>query len=280
MLFVYLSCTYYGTAPMRMEFSCTFKGHKKFMLTTCLNCGAEIQQQFCPYCGQKKDVKKLNWHSFVHEITHFFTHIEKGFLNTSFQLLTRPGRVMKEYLEGKRKKYNKPVSLYLVWAAIRLLTFTFVISLMDYENFRSSSGNAFFFSKEVGTYVVQHNQVFGLLLIPILALFIWIIVSHSKMNYIETLTASIYASAIIEMLIFFQILITGLLLQINFLTNSFVLQVQVVYTSWMFFCLIDIFKRDRIKLLLLRVLLALIVTFLAYQILAHLIASFILSLGH
>ena len=250
------------------------------MPTTCLNCGAEIQLQFCPGCGQKKDVEKLNWHSLVHEIVHFFTHFERGFLNTSLQLLIRPGRVMKEYLAGKRKRYHKPISFYLIWAAIRLLAFTFVISLMDYENFRSSSGNAFFFSKEVGTYVVQHNQVFGLFLIPILSLFIWIIVSHSKMNYIETLTASIYASAIIEMLIFFQILIVGLLLQRNFLTNSFVLQVQVVYTSWMFFCLIDIFKRDRIKLLPLRALLALIVTFFVYQILAHLIASFILSLRH
>jgi hypothetical protein len=248
------------------------------MPTACLNCGAEIQHQFCPYCGQKKDVEKLNWHSFVHEIGHFFTHIEKGFLNTSLQLLIRPGRVIKEYLDGKRKKYNKPVSFYLIWAAIRLLTFTFVISLMHYENFRSPSGNAFFFSKEVGTYVVQHNQVFGLLLVPILSLFIWIIISRKKMNYIETLAISIYAAAIIEMLIFFQIFIVGLLLQTNFLTNSFVLQVQVVYTSWSFFCLIDIFKRDRIKLLPLRALLALIVTFFVYQILAHLIASFILGL--
>ena len=247
-------------------------------MPTCLNCGAEIQHQFCPYCGQKNDVKKLNWHSLVHEIGHFFTHIEKGFLNTSFQLLTRPGRVIKEYLEGKRKKYHKPVSFYLIWAAIRLLTFTFVISLMDYENFRSSSGNAFFFSKEEGTYIVQHNQVFGLLLVPIVSLFVWIILSRQKMNYIETLTASIYASAIIEMLIFFQIIIVGLVLQINFLTNSFVFQVQLVYTSWMFYCLMDLFKRDRIKLLLLRVLLVLIISFLVYQILAHLIASFILEM--
>jgi hypothetical protein len=216
----------------------------------------------------------------VHEVAHFFTHIGQGFFVTSFELLIRPRRVIKEYLDGKRKKYHKPVSFYLIWAAIRLLTFTFVISLMDYENLRSSSGNAFFFSKEEGTYVVQHNQVFGLLLVPILSLFIWIILSRPKMNYIETLTASIYAAAIIEMLIFFQILIVGLLLQTNFLTNWFVLQVQVVYTSWMFFCLIDIFKKDRIKLLPLKVLLALIVTFLVYQILAHLIASFILGLKH
>jgi Protein of unknown function (DUF3667) len=246
------------------------------MATTCLNCGAEIQHQFCPYCGQKKDVEKLNWHSLVHEITHFFTHIEKGFLNTSFQLIIRPGRVMKEYLEGKRKKYHKPVSFYLIWAAIRLVTFTFVIGLMHYENFRS--GNALFGSKEEATYIVKHNQVFGLLLIPIQSFFIWIIVSRPKLNYIETLTVSIYSSAIVEMLIFFQIFIVGLLLRTNFLTNSFVYLVQAVYTSWSFFCLMDLFKKDRIKFLPLRALLVLIISFLVYQILARLIAGFILEL--
>lgn len=250
------------------------------MLTTCLNCGGEIQHHFCPYCGQKKEVEKLNWRSLLHEIAHFFTHIEKGFLNTSFQLLIRPGRVIKGYLEGKRKKYHKPISFYLIWAAIHLITYTLVINLMHYENLRSGSGNPFFSSKEEITYVVQHTQVFGLLLIPIQSLFIWVIVSHSKMNYIETLTTSIYAFAIIEMLIFFQIFIVGLLLQTNFLTNGFVLQVQVVYSSWTFFCLMDLFKKDRIKFLPLRALLALIVSFLFYQILTHLIASFILSQRH
>lgn len=245
------------------------------MSTTCLNCGAAIQHEFCPYCGQKKDVEKLNWHSFIHEIGHFFTHIEKGFLTTSFQLLIRPGRVIKEYLEGKRKKYHKPVSFYLVWAAIRLVTFTAVISLMNYENLRS--GNSFFATKEEGMYVVYHNQVFGLLLIPIQSLFIWLIISRPKMNYIETLTASIYASAVIEMLIFIQIFIVGLLLQINFLKDSFVLQVEIVYSCWGFFCLMDLFKKDKIKLLPLRILLALIISFLIFQKLSAMIAGYILA---
>ena len=245
------------------------------MPTTCLNCGAEIQHQFCPYCGQKKDVEKINWHSFIHEIGHFFTHIEKGFFNTSFQLLIRPGRVIKEYLNVKRKKYHKPVSFFLIWAAIRLVTFTTVIGLMRYENLRS--GSFLFLSKEEGLYFVQHNQVFGLFLIPIQALSVWIIVSRPKMNYFETLIATIYASANVEMLIFFQILIVGLLLQINFLTNSFVLQVQIVYTLWGLFCMMDIFKKDKIKFLFLRVPLALVISFLLYQKLSALIIHFILS---
>jgi len=247
-------------------------------MPTCLNCGAEIQRQFCPYCGQKKDVEKLNWHSFVHEITHFFTHIDRVFLYTSFQMIIRPGRVIKEYLSGKRKKYQKPVSFYLIWAATRLLIFLFVIWLMGYENLRSGNGSFLSTSKEEGVFVVNHNQVFGLLSIPILSLFAWIIISHPKMNYIETLIVTIYVSATIEMLIALQILTVGLILQTNFLTNYFGRQVQVVYSIWAFFCLIDLFKKDRKKFLFLRVLLVIIITFLTSQMITHLIASFILGL--
>lgn len=236
------------------------------MSTTCLNCGAEIQHQFCPHCGQKKDVEKINWHCIVHETAHFFTHIEKGFLNTSFQLLIRPGRVIREYLEGKRKKYHKPVSFFLIWAAIRLITYSAVSGLMDYENLRTF--------KEEQAYLVKYNQLFGLLLIPIEALFIWIIVSRRKLNYFETLIAILFGSAVIEMLIALQIFLVGLVLQRNFLINSFVIQVQLVYLVWSCYCMMDLFKTKKIKLLFPRVLLALVISFLLYQELCSLIIRF------
>ena len=239
------------------------------MPTTCLNCGAEIQQQFCPYCGQNKDVEKFNWHSIVHELTHFFTHIEKGFLNTSLQLLIKPGRVIREYLEGKRKKYHKPVGFFLIWAAIRLVTYSAVSGLMHYENLRRF--------KEEQAYLVHYNQFFGLLLIPIEAFLIWIIVARRKLNYFETLMAIIYGSAIIEMLIALQILIVGLLLRINFLTNSFVIQVQLVYVIWSCYCMMDLFKKDKIKFLFPRVLFSVIISFFIYEELTKLIIDFILS---
>lgn len=236
------------------------------MPTTCLNCGAEIQHLFCPFCGQKKDVEKVNWHSILHEIAHFFTHIEKGFINTSFQLLIRPGRVITEYLEGKRKKYHKPVSFFLIWAAIRLVTYSTISDLMHYENLRTF--------KEEEAYLVHYNQLFGLLLIPIEALFIWIIVSVRKLNYFETLIAIIFGSAVIEMLIALQIFLVGLVLQRNFLVNSFVIQVQLVYLIWSCYYMMDLFKGQKIKLLFPRVVLSLVISFLLYQELCSLIIRF------
>jgi hypothetical protein len=267
-----------GEKYRMMPISFYFWDRAFFMSVTCLNCGTQVQDQFCPHCGQKITVKKLTWYSLVEEILHFFSHIEHGFLNTSYQLLIRPGRVIKEYLHGKRKKYHKPVSLYLIWAGIRLLTFTLVSTLMHYDNFRT--GNLLFGSREAGVYVVQHTQAFGLLSIPIVALFVWLIISRPKINYIETLTMSIYFYAIIEMLIMLQLFITGLLLRTNFLTDGFSIQVQCVYTAWAFFAMIDLFKKDKIKLLPLRAVLSLIIAFFVFQIAAGQIAGLILKLKH
>ena len=93
------------------------------MSTTCLNCNAEVNENYCSHCGQKVEVKRLTWHILGEEIFHFFTHIEKGFLTTTIQLVTHPGRLCKSYLDGKRKAYHKPVSFLLIWITLYLFTF-------------------------------------------------------------------------------------------------------------------------------------------------------------
>ncbi|MFI5131533.1 MAG: DUF3667 domain-containing protein [Chitinophagales bacterium] len=246
------------------------------MSTKCLNCGNSINKNFCSNCGQKKEVGKLTWHSLVTEIFHFFSHIEKGFLNTSFQLIIRPRKVISEYLAGKRKKYFKPLSLYLVWFSLHLITFNLLTHWMHYENHRTS--NFLFAGGEVGTFIVRHNNIFGLLLLPILSFAVWLIVSRPKMNYVETLALSIYQFAAFEILIFFQILATGLLFKTNFLTNRFLIQIQIVSIVWSFFCSIAFFKPKKIKFLIPRILLAIILASILFLKISALIGELILKI--
>jgi hypothetical protein len=85
------------------------------MASTCLNCGTALTDKYCPHCGQKASVERISWHHFLHEVIHFFTHIEKGFFATTILLITRPGLLNKNYLDGKRKAYHKPISFLLIW---------------------------------------------------------------------------------------------------------------------------------------------------------------------
>jgi hypothetical protein len=99
----------------------------------CLNCGAEVEERFCPHCGQENIVSRQ---SFSHLVLHFFediTHYEGKFWKTMRFLLFKPGFLTKEFLLGKRMKYVPPVRLYIF---ISFITFflPYVIPSRGYEN--------------------------------------------------------------------------------------------------------------------------------------------------
>ena len=96
--------------------------HMESTLTVCKNCGREFSGNFCNHCGEKvyRDHDKKLSHVFE-EAFHFITHLDGKFLKTFKLIFFRPGLVSKEYCGGKRKKYFKPVSLYLIGVVIYLL---------------------------------------------------------------------------------------------------------------------------------------------------------------
>src|SRR6476620_2272424 len=91
-------------------------------LVTCPSCGNNFTGNYCNHCGEKlitEHDKKLS-HVFE-EALHFITHFDSKFLTTVKLVLTRTGFVSKEYCAGRRKKYFKPISLFLISVVVYLL---------------------------------------------------------------------------------------------------------------------------------------------------------------
>jgi hypothetical protein len=87
----------------------------------CLNCGAELQGHFCHQCGQENlEVKEPFWHFFSHSISHYF-HFDDKFFSTIRPLLTQPGYLTQQYLEGKRTRFLHPVSMYIFVSIVYFL---------------------------------------------------------------------------------------------------------------------------------------------------------------
>lgn len=80
---------------------------------TCLNCGHHVEERFCPHCGQENTEPKQPFHYLFTHFIEDFTHYDGQFWKTIKYLLTRPGRLTKEYLAGKRQLYVAPVKLYI-----------------------------------------------------------------------------------------------------------------------------------------------------------------------
>lgn len=81
----------------------------------CLNCKQPISyyDNFCSECGQVNDLQRVSIKQFISEFFSGFFSFDTRFFKTFVPLLFKPGKVTKEYVKGKRKKYVNPFQLYL-----------------------------------------------------------------------------------------------------------------------------------------------------------------------
>jgi len=93
----------------------------------CKNCDNLFEGKYCNNCGQKQYTDKDKSVGLLfQEVFHFLTHFEGTFLTTLKTILFRPGKLSQDYSEGIRKKYFKPVSMFLFSVILYLFLPVFV----------------------------------------------------------------------------------------------------------------------------------------------------------
>lgn len=79
----------------------------------CRNCGTAAPLKFCPECGQETTLHPPTLGEFLHEFIGHYVALEGALWRTLSLLLIRPGRLTREYLDGRRRRYVLPLRLYL-----------------------------------------------------------------------------------------------------------------------------------------------------------------------
>jgi hypothetical protein len=79
----------------------------------CLNCGTELKGPFCYYCGQPDRNFFRFFPALLRELMSDFLDLDSRFARTMKPLMFRPGRLTRDYLEGRRFRYTPPMRLYL-----------------------------------------------------------------------------------------------------------------------------------------------------------------------
>jgi len=102
--------------------------HKKLRQEkNCLNCGETVEDRFCSHCGQENlELKDTATHLMLHYVQDLF-HYDGKLWHTLKSLVTRPGLVAKEYMEGKRQVHLEPIRFYVFASTVFFLIFFFVL---------------------------------------------------------------------------------------------------------------------------------------------------------
>jgi len=100
----------------------------------CFNCGHPFfgNEKFCPECGQVNKNPKITFGSFVHEVFNGFISWDSKFWTTFIPLLIKPGKVSRDYIDGKRQRYANPFRFYLT---ISVLFFLIIGATESYDKF-------------------------------------------------------------------------------------------------------------------------------------------------
>jgi hypothetical protein len=96
-------------------------GHAVTPNTVCANCQTPLVGVYCSNCGQRHEPHVHSMREFASETFEGFTHADSRLWRTLWLLLTRPGFLTVEFLEGRRARYLPPFRLYLVMSVVLFL---------------------------------------------------------------------------------------------------------------------------------------------------------------
>ncbi|TPN83033.1 DUF3667 domain-containing protein [Aquimarina algicola] len=131
---------------------------KKYRGNKCLNCGVplDIVDRYCHNCGQLNTTKQLSLKDFFSEFFASIFSYDSRLRHTIVGLLFSPGKISKEYINGKRIKYANPFRFYLSVSIIFFIINSFFI---DFEGFSAEIENDVNKGKEALSEIQEEIQL-------------------------------------------------------------------------------------------------------------------------
>ncbi len=132
--------------PIRSQF--------KFRGADCLNCGAplDLVDKYCHQCSQLNTTKRLALKDFFLEFFAGVFSYDSRTWRTVKHLLFKPGRVTKEYVQGRRLRYANPFRFFLSVCIIFFLLLQVLSALRSYGIYDAEN------SYDTSSYYTKEND--------------------------------------------------------------------------------------------------------------------------
>jgi hypothetical protein len=174
----------------------------------CQNCDFALQPDFqhCPKCGQKSGLHRLSLHDVFHEAIHYLTHADKGLFQLIRDLAVKNGKVAREFVNGKRKKYYPPLTFFFLVIAINLFVSTRTDSHVNVnvekkyseineitDPVKKAKWIHIYERREKGIHWINTNvNNISMVSLPMVALIFWLFYRRRRYNYVEHLVGGMY----------------------------------------------------------------------------------------
>ena len=90
----------------------------------CSDCGAAVSGKYCSECGQPTHVHRSLLH-LGEEMLHGVLHFDARIWRTLPLLAINPGRLTREWVEGRRTRYVSPLAMFLFSVFLMFFVFSF-----------------------------------------------------------------------------------------------------------------------------------------------------------
>ena len=227
----------------------------------CATCDAKLRGKFCHKCGEKVvDREDFTLRHFLSEVFSKFTHLDSKVLRSLWLLCRRPGFLSAAYLQGRRKPYMKPLTLFFLVNLLYFLTIS-INHLRTFENpLQSQLRNPY--SPVVERMVAerlagateaekaafelafdqQNHQLAKsmlLLLVPVLAICLWLLYFREGVFFGEHLITALHFQALLVLQnmvlgIFFRGSLSGFFPLSPLLHQLFVELIEPILWVWLF----------------------------------------------
>ena len=102
----------------------------------CLNCGNEFEGKFCPECGQRADTGRFTMRFIFENLAAAIISRDGSIWFTLKSLFIRPGSMIVDILNGKRKRYFSPFPMLFMALTLYILITSVTTGFMVQEAFK------------------------------------------------------------------------------------------------------------------------------------------------
>ena len=172
----------------------------------CANCGHEYTGNFCPVCGQSGNEGRITWRSVGRSILNVLNMDSRSLPITLWQLLWRPGYLIGEFINGRRRVCQPPLNTLFAVAVIYVI----IINILG----SGSDANVTIQGAPVLEYVsgwLKNHPAWGMMSVTMIMIIpTWILFHFAPINTRHSLPESAFLQIFMSSLMLICVLLSHL----------------------------------------------------------------------